>query len=150
MSTDTPTTQIPVAVYGTLRVGYRNHRLLAGRTASIASGVVDGYELVVDGLPFARPSTTGRLVVEVMWLLPDIYDRVLADLDRLEGFDPDAHDNLYTRVEASVTTTDGHDVQAWLYVAGERATRHLKTYVTAVPSGDYADVSRPTETPVTA
>ena len=48
MSTDTTTTQIPIAVYGTLRVGYRNHRFLVGRTAEITRGVVDGYELVVE------------------------------------------------------------------------------------------------------
>jgi gamma-glutamylcyclotransferase (GGCT)/AIG2-like uncharacterized protein YtfP len=143
MTTDTTTTQLPIAVYGTLRVGYHNHRHVAGRTAEITPGVVDGYQLVVEGLPYARPSTTGHLVVEVMWPLPHIYDDVLADLDRLEGYSPDADANHYTRTQVTVTTTDGAEVDAWLYEAGEWAQRRLRSYPTVVASGDYTDVRTP-------
>ncbi len=143
MKTDTTTAQLPIAVYGTLRVGYGNHRYMAGRTVDIAAGVVEGYQLVIDGLPYARQSTTGHLVVELMWPLPHIYDEVLADLDRLEGYRPDAEHNHYTRTQVTVTTTDGQDVEAWLYEAGEWAHRRIRSYSTVVATGDYADVRRP-------
>ncbi len=138
------TAQLPIAVYGTLRVGYGNHRYMAGRTAEIATGVVEGYQLVVDGLPYARQSTTGHLVVELMWPLPHIYDDVLADLDRLEGYRPEADSNHYSRTKVTVITADGQDVEAWLYEAGEWAHRRLRSYPTVVASGDYADVHSPT------
>ena len=143
MTIDSTTTPLPIAVYGTLRVGYGNHRYVAGRTAEITPGVVDGYELVVEGLPYARPSTTGRLVVEVMWPLPHLYDEVLADLDQLEGYHPDADTNHYTRTQVTVTTQDGAGVEAWLYEVGELGRRRLRSYPTVVASGDYADVRRP-------
>ena len=143
MMTDKAPEQLPVAVYGTLRVGYGNSRLLAGRTAELTTGVVEGHELVVDGLPFARPSATGRVVVELMWLLPHLYDQVLGDLDRLEGYDPDRTDSLYVRTEVTVDTANG-DVQAWLYEAGERAQARLR-FQTAVRSGDYATVRGPAQ-----
>ena len=85
-----------------------------------------------------------------MWLLPDIYGSVLTELDRLEGYDPAADDSLYDRIQVTVTTAAGQDVEAWLYEAGERAQRRFKAYATPVPSGDFVDVRRPTETTVPA
>ena len=130
--------RLPIAVYGTLRVGHGNHRLVAGRTSDIVSGVVHSHELVVDGLPFARPSTVGGLLVEVVWPVSELYDDVLAELDRLEGFRPDHGDSFYVRREVLVSTEQG-DVRAWLYEAGERARRSLRLHP-RVESGDYTDV----------
>jgi len=133
--------QIPVAVYGNLRAGYSGYQLLAGRIDAAADGVVDGHELVVDGLPFARPAAAGKLVVEVMWPLPHIYDSVLADLDHHEGYRAGQEDDsLYARVPVTARTAAG-DVEAWLYEAG-RLIRSRLSRRAAVPSGDYADVRR--------
>lgn len=143
--TNRPTTdeQLPIAVYGTLRVGHSNHRLMAGRTSDIAMGIVDSHELVVDGLPFARPSTRGGLVAEVMWPLPLIYDEVLTDLDRLESYHPERPEaSFYIRTEVTVRTAHG-DVQAWLYEAGQRARVRLR-HLPATASGDYSTVRSPT------
>jgi len=134
--------QIPVAVYGNLRAGYSGYRLLAGRADGAVDGFVDGHELVVDGLPFARPSAAGRLVVEVMWPLPHIYDRVLTDLDRHEGCQPGrADESFYVRVRVNARTAAG-EVEAWLYEAGQLIRRRLR-WRAAVPSADYAAVRRP-------
>jgi len=116
---------------------------MAGRTSDIVTGIVDSHELVVDGLPFARPSTHGGLVVEVMWPLPHLYDEVLDDLDRLEGYHPERPEtSFYIRTEVNVHTTQG-DVQAWLYEAGERTRERLR-HLPATASGDYSTVRRPT------
>ena len=89
-------------------------------------GVVDSHELVVDGLPFARPSTHGGLVAEVMWPLPHLYDEALNDLDRLEGYHPERPEaSFYIRTEVTVRTAQG-DVQAWLYEAGEQVRDRLR------------------------
>ena len=143
-SATTPTVRkrLPLAVYGTLRPGFGNHGLLAGRTHRQAPGLVDGYELVVDRIPFARRRPGGRLVVEVVWPSPRAYDRVLADADQLEGYDPhgDPADNLYVRVAVTVTTAVGEQVRAWLYEVGPLGRSHLSPGLVPVPSGDYADV----------
>ncbi len=140
--TTTTDEQLPIAVYGTLRVGHSNHRLMAGRTSDIVMGVVDSHELVIDGLPFARPSTRGGLVAEVMWPLPHLHDQVLTDLDRLEGYHPERPEaSFYIRTEVTVRTAQG-DVQAWLYEAGQRARDRLR-HLPATESGDYSTVRRP-------
>ena len=131
-------------MYGTLRTGFGNHGLFAGRTRRMAPGLVDGYELLVGRFPFARRRPGGRLVVEVMWPIPAVYDQVIADVDYLEGYDShaDPADNLYVRVAVTVTTMGGEQVRAWLYEVGPLGQSLFSSHVSPVPSGDYADVER--------
>jgi gamma-glutamylcyclotransferase (GGCT)/AIG2-like uncharacterized protein YtfP len=132
---------LPLAVYGTLRSGFGNHGLLAGRIHRAAAGLVSGYELVVDRIPYARRRPGGRLVVEAVWPTPAMYDRVLSDVDHLEGYDPhgDPADNLYQRVAVTVTVGPGDNVRAWLYEMGSLGASLLSPSRSHVPSGDYAD-----------
>ncbi len=133
--------RLPLAVYGTLRTGFGNHALLAGRIDRKAPGVVDGYELAVDRIPFARRAPGSRLVVEVMWPTASHYDRVLADVDHLEGYSSEGEhrDNLYVRISVAVTTDQGYNVGAWLYEIGPLARSFLSLDLPAIPTGDYAD-----------
>ena len=135
-----PTERRPIAVYGTLRRGFGNHDLLAGRIRQLFPGCVVGYELVVDRIPYARPKPDARLVVEIAWPLPALYDQVLADVDYLEGYNPHNHPrrNLYTRVKVTATTNQQDEVEAWLYEAGPHALDSLAA-LPAVPGNDYAN-----------
>ena len=62
--------RLPLAVYGTLRTGFGNHHLLASRIQRIAPGLVDGYELVINRIPYARPAPNAQLTVEIVWPTP--------------------------------------------------------------------------------
>ena len=132
--------QLPLAVYGTLRQGFGNHDLLAGRIRHVTPGLVAGYELVVDRIPYARPNVDARLVVEIVWPLPALYDQILADVDYLEGYNPHTHawHNLYTRVAVTATTHQQREVEAWLYEAGPHALTSLAA-LPPVSGGDYAN-----------
>ena len=135
------TERLPLAVYGTLRSGFGNHDLLAGRLQRVAPGLVEGYELVIDRIPFARPAPNAKLIVEIVWPTPALYDQVLADVDHLESYNPHRQpsDNLYTRVAVTATTHHDENVPAWLYEAGPHTRSVLPSHLPAVPSGDYAN-----------
>lgn len=135
-----PTKRRPLAVYGTLRRGFGNHDLLAGRVRHVTPGLVAGYELVVDRIPYARPNPDATLVVEIVWPRRILYHRVLADVDDLEGYNPHAHPphNLYTRVAVTATTHQQREVEAWLYEAGPHTLTSLAA-LPAIPNGDYAN-----------
>ena len=135
-----PTERLPLAVYGTLRPGFWNHDLLAGRIEQAVPGFVPGYELVVDRIPYALPNPYATLIAEIVWPIPVIYDQVLADIDHLEGYDPhrDPRHNLYVRVPVTATTHQHDDVRAWLYEPGPRTRINLGALI-AIPDGDYAN-----------
>jgi gamma-glutamylcyclotransferase (GGCT)/AIG2-like uncharacterized protein YtfP len=64
--------------------------------------------------PAAIPAGEGRVWGEVH-RMTDV-DAVLAELDSIEGFQPNEPDSsLYTRVETTVTFEDGRTASAWAY-----------------------------------
>lgn len=97
--------------------------------------------MFVDVIPFVRRASSGSVVVEVIWPLAALYDRVLADVDHLEGYSPDRPParNLYERIEVVVKLDDGGEALAWMYQIGPSVQRLTVSDHTTVPSGDYAD-----------
>jgi gamma-glutamylcyclotransferase (GGCT)/AIG2-like uncharacterized protein YtfP len=124
---------LPFFVYGTLRPGEANYaRLLVGQTASETPATLAGAALFTEGpYPFLvtapdllRP---GDDVVrgELVALRPPVYDLVLADLDRLEGYVVGGASNLYERVAMEVATAAGPR-RAWVYVAGATTLAQIR------------------------
>ena len=109
------TTEEPCAifVYGTLKRGEINHRLLASAIQSIERGWVNGVLHDVGEFP-AMVEGAGRVHGELIWLASDDLSRILPILDRLEGYDPgDEPGSLYHRRIVEVTAESG--TREWAY-----------------------------------
>lgn len=125
--------RFPVFVYGTLRTGQPNHRLLDGAIASVTPGVLHHAAMYGAGAPF--PFVTdgdGTVTGELIHISSGRYTEMLRRLDSLEGFfGPDDPSNMYHRVQRPIETAT-HTVPAWVYLA---ATRRYKDR--PIPSGDW-------------
>lgn len=96
---------IKVFVYGTLKRGYGNHRLLAGRSIFIGDDSIAGKLFDLGPFPAAQKGE-GKIYGEVWMIGP----HTLKSLDTLEG-----HPEFYKR--EPVTTQAGHE--AWVYFMPE-------------------------------
>ena len=98
-----------VAVYGTLKRGHGNNRVM-GRSKFVGEGeTVNRYPMVGHGVPFVLP-VKGRghnVKVEVF----------MADKKTLEGpIDSlESHPNWYRREKTLIRMDDGNFINAWLY-----------------------------------
>lgn len=101
-----------VAVYGTLRRGQINHRLLErGRASSAGAGTVAGVLYDLGTYPGLRDEAGGRVEVE----LYEVDDGLLLLLDRLEAYDPqDEAASEYVRRRVAVDVA-GSAREAWIY-----------------------------------
>jgi gamma-glutamylcyclotransferase (GGCT)/AIG2-like uncharacterized protein YtfP len=130
---------LPFFVYGTLRAGERNHRLLRGRTLSWTPAELHGALLFLGpGYPFAVVDPAGSGVVrgDLVRIAEQEYGQVLADLDRLESYVPGAPGNLYERVARTVGGKQG-ETQAWVYLAGGPLAEELLASGLRIPGGDW-------------
>lgn len=116
--------EVLVAVYGSLRRGMGNHRVLERNDAQLLSTErITGFEMFSLGAyPFIR-SGEGEITVEV-YAVPITGMR---DLDALEGY-PSFYDRKL------VQTTKG---QAWIYFIDDRDGR------VPVPDGDWVAFYNP-------
>ena len=111
-----------IFVYGTLRSGGGNSRLLReSELVSIAK--TDGkYALYVEGIPYAvKKEEVSRIIGEVWSVNSD----TLQSIDLLEG-----HPNWYVRELINVILTDANMLRAWIYFNPSPRGR-------LVESGDY-------------
>ncbi|MFI9272934.1 gamma-glutamylcyclotransferase family protein [Kitasatospora sp. NPDC052896] len=135
--------QLPFFVYGTLRPGLVNHdRHLTGRCAEARPAVLAGAALHEGpGFPYAVPAPGRRVVGDLLTIRPDVYARVLTELDELEECRPDGS-GLYVRVQLPVLVTDAPERRtrpAWVYLAGPAQAARLRAAPTLIPSGDWTD-----------
>jgi gamma-glutamylcyclotransferase (GGCT)/AIG2-like uncharacterized protein YtfP len=131
-------------VYGTLRSGFRAHHVLAGRAERVGMGRICGRLYATGAYPAAvEAAEPGDRIRGELYRLPTETSReLLRDLDRYEGFVPEAPaTSLFVRVEARVALEDGGRCQAWVYLFN-RSVHPL----TRIPSGDYGDHVRGGET----
>lgn len=140
--------QTPIFAYGTLRHGERNYlRLLCGYTVSEFPAEVDHMRLyALGGFPVMVDAASEEGVTvkgEVMVLHPAHYPRLLEELDRLEGYNPNASPSdsgLYQRVRRRVRLGGAAEAWAWLYLGNpEVLAQHQHT---EIPHGDWLRYQR--------
>jgi gamma-glutamylcyclotransferase (GGCT)/AIG2-like uncharacterized protein YtfP len=120
-----------VFVYGTLRPNQGNDRLWEGLAYAKYDGKckVLGHRLVSNGaFPYMIPAATEEAFGCLVVPLPDQYDYVLGQMDRLEGVP-----HHYTRETVAVMTPEGIEL-AWTYIP-----RNPETYAALgdVPGNDW-------------
>jgi gamma-glutamylcyclotransferase (GGCT)/AIG2-like uncharacterized protein YtfP len=132
---------LPFFVYGTLRPGEVNHDLLLrGRTRSEEPArLADAVLYQEPGYPYAVEEPGGGPVGgELVTALPEAYEGLLAELDRLEEYVPGDPRSLYVRVERkAVREADGVAVRAWVYVAAPAVAARLRARGRTIASGDW-------------
>lgn len=101
-----------VFVYGTLRMGEKNHYLLEGAQRVEENAWTTG--LLFDtgnGYPAMVQSEDGQVHGEIYY----VDEQQMVKLDELEGYVPNGPDNLYDRILQNIHTKQ-KDYQAFVYV----------------------------------
>jgi gamma-glutamylcyclotransferase (GGCT)/AIG2-like uncharacterized protein YtfP len=107
-----------IFVYGTLKHGFGNNRLLNGADFIGAASTVRPFVLLDSGFPVLTPVGTGNMRVR-----GEVYEfidaRILKQLDRLEG-----EGRMYDRKLIDVVDDDGNEIEVWAYIGCEDAFNH--------------------------
>lgn len=121
------TKKIIVAVYGSLKRGFYNHRIIESGSF-LAEGVVTGFDMFNMGMyPMVIP---GKRKIQVELFEVDV--PTFARLDRLEGFP-----TFYGR-QVVTAQTSYCPVEAWLYVGTKDKVQRCKR----VLDGNWQEVDR--------
>lgn len=132
--------KLPFFVYGTLMTGFRNHNyLLEGRTRIIVNASAKGTMFSVGGFPALIESPMdGEIKGELAYIQPDKYERVMKELDGLEGYyERFPERSMYLRKKTTVMTAGGAPVEAWVYY-WNRSIERLEH----VPEGDWREFEK--------
>lgn len=114
-----------VFVYGTLKHGYGNHRLLQTATfLGVAASIADNYALYCNGSYPCLKEGNGPVYGE----LYEVDDHTLKALDWLEGVDS----GLYKRTQISVSVEDAYITTAYVYIYNHDVDGYTK-----VDSGEW-------------
>lgn len=111
-----------VFVYGTLRRGFGNHRLLF-TSQFLGTDTVTGFTMLSVGNFYPALLGNGRSVSVITGEVYEVNDETFKSLDYLEGY-PQHYNRMLVR------TANGHE--AWVYYYEEN-DRHLQE----VPGGDW-------------
>ncbi|MDT0402892.1 MULTISPECIES: gamma-glutamylcyclotransferase family protein [Streptomyces] len=131
---------LPFFVYGTLRPCGTNHGLvLHGRTRHDEPARLRGAVLYEGpGYPYAVEEPGGVVTGELVTALPEEYEGLLAELDRLERYVPGDPRNLYERVAREVVRrADGTAAGAWVYVAAPAVAEGLRKRGKLIEGGEW-------------
>ncbi len=108
-----------VFVYGTLKKGWGNHRLLEGSTFLGVYETPKEFSLYDGGFPYAFHGGGENIRGE----LYEVDDDTLKNLDRLEGY-PSHYNRI--KIEAHDTADSmGENYEAWIYVGTARTFEHV-------------------------
>jgi gamma-glutamylcyclotransferase (GGCT)/AIG2-like uncharacterized protein YtfP len=136
--------RLPVFVYGTLRRGQCNHRVIEASLDGVRDARLAGHVLYASGLPWIAPGDPASTVTgDLLLISPDRYADGLRALDRLEGYRP-PHSCMYVRTlvrAAFRPAPDGPwtDCDAWAYLGGKTFPADPRL---AVASGDWTSPRR--------
>lgn len=106
-----------VAVYGSLKKGLGNHRLLVENTFICNAKSVDEFNMHSLG---AFPCITHEPVAHIDVEIYSVTDSTFEDLDHLEG-----HPHFYCREEHNFRDLQGNEYTAWIYFIAHEE-RYLK------------------------
>lgn len=114
-----------VAVYGSLREGHGNHRLLVD-SEFVQKGTVDGFGMyTLGGFPACTPKGPHvPIVVEVY----NVDELTMRRLDMLEGYP-----TFYNRKQVKVVANSGETSIAWMYFIDDEYPERM-----FVESGDWS------------
>jgi len=140
--------QLPFFVYGTLRVGQGNwERLLKGKTTKEIPAFMPNHKMYSRGIAYvtddiddttitqgqgcSHPQSGGRVIGDLMYVKPEIYQDVQHRLDQLEGYNPLTDMGHYRRVKRLAEYTDSItgqvcQVEAWVYHGGSAVLSYLQ------------------------
>jgi gamma-glutamylaminecyclotransferase len=131
-----PQTEV-LAVYGTLRKGYHNHKHMTG-AKFIGKGVTaERHRMYGDGVPFVAEGDErgegGNIRVEVYEVSRA---QMNGPIDSLEG-----HPNVYTRRKTPIRIDGRNDtIEAWLYFCDRVPPRNTRFYCDFANRRDMRDI----------
>ncbi len=123
-------------VYGTLKRGQSNYRLIAEAVRVVTPATVAGRLYDLGPFPALGPGDD-RVRGELLLIEPTLLAHTLTVLDELEGYRPtDPRGSIYVRQVVDAVTNDGEGIaaNAYFYNRDTAALRYLPTGEWAGPS----------------
>ena len=108
-----------VFVYGTLKQGHGNHRVMPSGSSLVGRGIAKGRMVSLGGFPGVLKDTDGDVHGEV-WSVPE--------MSRLDGLE--SNGSFYTREEKPITMEVGKTLTAWIYLLPEEVYGSHSTILT--------------------
>jgi len=142
-------TKLPVFVYGSLLVGFANHRRFVEpyphqRVRAKTRGKL--FHLADRGYPALVPTDDPHAWVygELLYFAPLFYENALRGLDELEDYcGPADERNEYERQKATVTFLEtDQQTEAFLYIAGPQLEAAIARTGIRVADGDWRTFMR--------